>query len=110
MIKNAYINMRINEKLKKDSESILNELGLSISSAIDLFLIQVINKRGIPFEVSLPNKEKTERKIEFAKSINTLGGVELIPKLSKIIDLYAEGDISYDVAVFAIKEEFKNDR
>lgn len=108
MTKNSYINMRVNEDLKKESETILNNLGLSISSAIDLFLVQVINKKGLPFEVVLPSDEENNRKIEFAKSINALGGVELTPKLNKIIQLYASGDISHEVAIFAIKQEIKN--
>lgn len=107
MIKNAYINMRVNEALKNDSEKILNDLGLSMSSAIDLFLIQVVNKKGIPFEVVLPSEEETNRKIEFAKSINALGGVEVTPEINKIIHLYAVGDISHEVAIFAIKQEIK---
>ncbi len=34
--------MRVNSTIKKESEEILNELGLSFSSAIDLYLIQII--------------------------------------------------------------------
>ncbi len=109
MVKNAYINMRVKENLKNESEQILNNLGLSLSSAIDLFLVQVVNKRGIPFDVILPSEEEANRKVEFAKAINALGGVDITPELSKIIDLYAKGDISYDVAVFAIKQEVIND-
>lgn len=109
MIKNAYINMRVKENLKNESEQILNNLGLSLSSAIDLFLVQVVNKRGIPFDVVLPSDEEVNKKIEFANAINALGGVDITPELSKIIDLYAKGDISYDVAVFAVKQEFIND-
>lgn len=109
MRKNAYINMRVKKDLKNESEQILNSLGLSLSSAIDLFLVQVVNKRGIPFDVILPSDEEVNRKIEFTKAINALGGVDITPELSKIINLYAKGDISYDVAVFAVKQEFIND-
>lgn len=106
MIKNAYINMIVKEDLKNESEQILNNLGLSLSSAIDLFLVQVVNKRGIPFDVVLPSEEEVNRKTEFAKAISALGGVDITPELAKIINLYVKGDISYDVAIFAIKQEF----
>ncbi|MDZ7699101.1 MAG: type II toxin-antitoxin system RelB/DinJ family antitoxin [Deltaproteobacteria bacterium] len=39
------------------AEVILNGLGLNISSAVNLFLKQVINYKGIPFDLRLPNAE-----------------------------------------------------
>lgn len=108
MAKTAYINMRIDENIKNESESILNELGLNISSAIDLFLIQIIQKNGLPFEVKLPAKEEQSRKQKLAEAINLTGGVTPNRKLSKIISLYASGEIDYDVALYAIKKEFTN--
>lgn len=109
MIKDDYINMRVNSKIKKESEEVLNELGLSISSAIDLYLIQIIKERGIPFNLKLAKVEEQEKKIKLVNIVNSLGGVELNKNLQKIINLYAKGDISYDVALYAIKKEFKNE-
>ena len=57
MAKNTSVNVRTTENIKKDAEVILNGLGLNISSAVNLFLKQVINYRGIPFDLRLPNKE-----------------------------------------------------
>ncbi len=57
MAKNTNINVRTTEDIKKGAEIILNGLGLNISSAINLFLKQVINYRGIPFDLRLPNRE-----------------------------------------------------
>jgi DNA-damage-inducible protein J len=48
MAKNTNINVRTTEDIKKDAGVILNGLGLNISSAVNLFLKQVINYRGIP--------------------------------------------------------------
>lgn len=109
-MKNAYINTRVNEKLKNESEKILNDLGLSMSSAIDLFLKQVINKKGIPFELVLPNDEEINKRIKISKAINSLGGVKLRPNLNKIINLYANNQISYNVALYAIKQELLDER
>lgn len=53
----ATINIRIDEKLKNKSESILNELGLNMTSAMTIFLKMVVNKRAIPFSIELPNEE-----------------------------------------------------
>lgn len=109
MIKDDFINMRVNSKLKKESEQILNELGLSISNAIDLYLIQIIKERGIPFNLKLAKTEELEKKTRLVNIVNSLGGVEIKQELQKIINLYAKGDISYDVALYAIKKEFKNE-
>ena len=57
MAKSTSVNVRTTEDVKKGAEVILNGLGLNISSAVNLFLKQVINYRGIPFDLRLPNKE-----------------------------------------------------
>jgi DNA-damage-inducible protein J len=57
MTKSTSINVRTTEEIKKNAEVIINGLGLNISSAVNLFLRQVINYRGIPFDLRLPNKE-----------------------------------------------------
>ncbi len=108
MIKDDFINMRVSSKIKKEAEEILKELGLSISSAIDLYLIQIIKERGIPFELKLAKKEELEKEIKLVNIVNSLGGVEVNKDLQKIISLYAKGDINYDVALYAIKKELES--
>lgn len=108
MIKDSYINMRVNNDLKKQTEDILNALGLTLSGAIDLFLMQIIQERGIPFEIKLPTEEEVTKRLQLARVVNSLGGVKVTEKYQKIINLYAKGDITYDVAVFAIKEAYGN--
>ena len=46
------INIQIDSNVKKEATMVLTELGLSMSSAINLFLKQVVKKNGIPFEVT----------------------------------------------------------
>jgi len=50
--KTSAINIQIDSNVKKDATLVLTELGLSMSSAINLFLKQVIKKNGIPFEIT----------------------------------------------------------
>ena len=50
----ANINIRIDEDLKKDAEALFNDLGLSMTTAINLFLKQCVLCQGIPFELKLP--------------------------------------------------------
>ena len=55
-MKTATVRARIEPKLKHDVGSVLIQLGLSFSEAIELFLIQVKLNKGIPFEIRIPNK------------------------------------------------------
>ena len=59
MAKTDTLHIRIEPSVKKRAEKTLNDLGLSITEAINVFLNQVILNDGIPFEVKKPkfNKE-----------------------------------------------------
>jgi DNA-damage-inducible protein J len=45
--------IRIDENIKRDAEQIFAELGLSTTTAITIFLRQVIRSQGMPFALSL---------------------------------------------------------
>jgi DNA-damage-inducible protein J len=55
MAKTASINARIEPEIKEKAESIFTALGLSASDAIGLFYRQVAFRRGLPFDVYVPN-------------------------------------------------------
>lgn len=56
----ATINIRIDDSLKKDSEKVLNEIGLGMTAALTIFLKAVVRNNGIPFILEVPNK-KTQK-------------------------------------------------
>ena len=58
--KMAVINIRVNEEVKKEAETIFKSLGLNMSVAMNLFLKKCINENGIPFDLKIPNKETME--------------------------------------------------
>ena len=45
---------RIDTKLKENAEDILAQLGISPSSAIQMFYSKIVLTRGMPFELRLP--------------------------------------------------------
>ncbi len=53
--KTAMIRARTEPALKAEAEATLQSLGLSPSTAINLFYRQIVEHRGLPFEVKLPN-------------------------------------------------------
>lgn len=52
--KSASLYVRMKPETKEKAEEILNQLGVSPSTAINMFYEQVIMQKGIPFEVKLP--------------------------------------------------------
>lgn len=56
----AVINVRVDETMKKEVETLYKELGLNMSTAINLFLKKCLLEQGLPFELKLPNKKTME--------------------------------------------------
>ncbi len=53
------INIRIDEDLKKEFDNLCNKLGLTMTTAFNIFAKTVVRQQRIPFEISLdiPNAE-----------------------------------------------------
>lgn len=73
----AQINLRIDDDVKKEAEMTLNEIGLSMSSAVNIFLKKVAREHRIPFELNVDpfyskaNIEELERRIYNLKTGKT---------------------------------------
>ena len=52
------INVNVDSKIKEEATVILKGLGLNMSTAINMFLAQVVKRDGIPFEVTNPKPSK----------------------------------------------------
>ena len=83
------VNFRIDETTKKQMEQVCNELGITMSTAFNIFVKKVIREKRIPFEVSIdpfysePNVKALEESIKqleegktIAKTINELEELE----------------------------------
>ena len=63
------INFRIEEDVKSNAEQALKEMGLTMSTAITMFLVKVGREKRIPFEInadpfySAENMAELERRI-----------------------------------------------
>ena len=56
------INIRTDSELKTKSQTVLTNLGLDMSTAINVFLKQVVYRQAIPFEIAKPSvKTKTAK-------------------------------------------------
>ena len=54
MDKSATLNLRVNPTVKQRAEDVLVQLGIPMSTAIDMYLNQIFLTGGIPFAVTLP--------------------------------------------------------
>ena len=60
MTKSAIVQARMEPQLKEDADAILAQLGLNATTAITMFYTQVVQQRGMPLELKVPNEETLE--------------------------------------------------
>lgn len=58
------INIRVDENLKKEASELLEELGLDMTTAMNLFLRKLISHGGIPFEIRRNDTLQALREVE----------------------------------------------
>ena len=51
------INVKVNSNEKKEAEEILENLGISMSTAINMYIIQIAKQRKIPFDITTEKQE-----------------------------------------------------
>lgn len=58
--KTAQIRARMEPELKERAEAVIRDLGMTPSTAINVFYRQIALRKELPFEVSLPNEVTRE--------------------------------------------------
>ena len=53
----ANVNVRVDSEVKNAAELIFKKLGITMTSAINMFLRQTINDNGLPFQPVLTEKD-----------------------------------------------------
>lgn len=83
MSKTATIRARVEPNLKSEVDDILSHLGLTASETIHLLYRQIKLRRGLPFEVAIPN-ELTARTLRDSKAGRS------VKRFSSKKELYAD--------------------
>lgn len=52
------LNVRVDSTLKKESDMLFKDLGLNMSTAINMFLTQCVKTSSIPFNISEPKPSR----------------------------------------------------
>ena len=88
MAKTDILHIRVEPSVKKKAEATLNDLGLSITEAINVFLNQVILNDGIPFEI-----RKTRINNETIQALeDTKNGKNISKTFNNVDEMFKELD------------------
>lgn len=74
------VNFRIDETTKKQMEQICSELGITLSTAFNIFAKKVIREKRIPFEVSIDPFYSESNMKAISESINQLEEGKIVIK------------------------------
>ncbi len=85
MSRTSTVRARIEPGLKADVEMVLARLGLSTTEAINLFYHQILLRRGLPFQVEVPN-ETTRRTFEATDRGDELHAYENLEEMFEALD------------------------
>ncbi len=91
MTSTTNLNIRTNKDVKQEAEAICSQLGINMTTAVNMFLRALVRKRGIPFELQLekPN-ETTIKAIEEGRKIakdESIKGYTDIKSLRKALEV-----------------------
>ena len=86
-------NIKIDLDLKQEAQELFESFGLSLSSAINMFLRQSVREQAIPFRVGspIPNRETMKAIEDARKGIGLSRGFSSVSEL--IEDLDADDEI-----------------
>ena len=81
------ISLRVDEEVKRNAEKTFNEIGLSMSTAINIFLKKVARENRIPFELSIDPFYSRENMAELERRINSVRSRESTLKEHELIEV-----------------------
>jgi len=85
--KTATVYTRVEPELKEQAEEVLAQLGIPMANAVNMFLHQLVLRRGFPFEITIPQRmpldeskmTKEELDTEIQKGIDSIKSGKVTP-------------------------------
>ena len=108
------VQTRVESNLKKEADEVLSSIGMDMTSAIRLFLTQVVNCRKIPFQL-VSKQERVDDVTRFiaAEPAATYGAVSTrisTDRIEKVVGTKKGGNWSKLVGIVQLTEDdIKND-
>lgn len=83
----AQISLRVDDEVKRNAERTFNDIGLSMSTAINIFLKAVVRENRIPFELSADPFYSRENVAELEKRVADINSGKSILKEHGLIEV-----------------------
>ena len=83
----AQISLRVDDEVKRNAERTLNDIGLSMSTAINIFLKTVVRENRIPFELSADPFYNRENIAELEKRVTDIRSGKSTLKEHELIEV-----------------------
>lgn len=90
------VQARTSESLKNSASNILDELGLNMSTYINMALKQLVLQRRIPFEAKLGASYSVDETVDEVNATMRMEGLNPTMEELDIIRRYKNGDLSAD--------------
>lgn len=93
---NTQINVRMDSGLKQQFETFCSDMGMTMSTAINIFIRQTVRENKIPFEISgdIPNSETLEAIEEVKKMKETKNFGKVYTNVDEMMkELLADNDV-----------------
>ena len=98
MAKTANVFTRVDPIIKEQAETVLSQLGVSMATAMEMYLRQIVLQRKIPFEMALPDVKPIDG--------NALSDEEFNVLMDKAMKDYAEKNV---VGIEAFETEIQRE-
>ena len=85
---NTSMTIRTDKEIKQQAQTIFSDLGMDMSTAINVFLRQAIIHRGFPFELTLgePNEITKKAMIDAETDTDTYGPYDTVESLMEALN------------------------
>ena len=90
MAKTATMHIRVDEEVKNSAAEVVEELGLSLSSAVNIYLKQIAIRREIPFKISAYPVLNEETVAALEEGEDIASGAIAAKRYSSVDDLFAD--------------------
>ena len=73
MAKNTSISIRLDSRLKEQTESVLEQLGLNMTAVVNMLFHQIVREQSIPLSLSLKQNNNLIEELNYAKADRLAG-------------------------------------
>ncbi len=82
------VNIRMDEQTKKEFNAFCNEIGISVSSAFNIFAKTVVREHRIPFEITtdVPNSDTIAAIEKADKGVDVFGPFNTVDELMESLN------------------------